>query len=122
MRVIAGEAKGRKLKMVRGSSTRPVGERVKEALFGILGDLVVEARFLDLFAGTGSVGIEALSRGADFALFVEQQRQAVLTIRDNLAHTGLKDRAQVSIWSPPLTWPFSPSPSQPPKNWFSTPR
>jgi 16S rRNA (guanine966-N2)-methyltransferase len=95
MRVIAGEAKGRRLKMVRGSSTRPVGERVKEALFSILGDLVVEARFLDLFAGTGSVGIEALSRGASFALFVEQQRQAILTIRDNLAHTGLKDRAQV---------------------------
>jgi 16S rRNA (guanine966-N2)-methyltransferase len=95
MRVIAGEAKGRKLKMVRGSSTRPIGERVKEALFSILGDLVVDARFLDLFAGTGSVGIEALSRGAGFALFVEQQRQAVLTIRDNLAHTGLKDRAQV---------------------------
>jgi 16S rRNA (guanine966-N2)-methyltransferase len=95
MRVIAGEAKGRRLKMVRGSSTRPVGERVKEALFSILGELVVEARFLDLFAGTGSVGIEALSRGASFALFVEQQRQAVLTIRDNLAHTGLKDRAQV---------------------------
>jgi 16S rRNA (guanine966-N2)-methyltransferase len=95
MRVIAGEAKGRRLKMVRGSSTRPVGERVKEALFSILGDLVVEARVLDLFAGTGSVGIEALSRGASFALFVEQQRQAVVTIRDNLAHTGLRDRAQV---------------------------
>lgn len=95
MRVIAGEAKGRRLKMVRGSSTRPVGERVKEALFSILGDLVVEARVLDLFAGTGSVGIEALSRGASFALFVEQQRQAVFTIQDNLAHTGLKDRAQV---------------------------
>jgi 16S rRNA (guanine966-N2)-methyltransferase len=95
MRVIAGEAKGRKLKMVRGSSTRPIGERVKEALFAILGNFVVEARFLDLFAGTGSVGIEALSRGASFAVFVEQQRQAIIIIRDNLAHTGLKDRAQV---------------------------
>jgi 16S rRNA (guanine(966)-N(2))-methyltransferase RsmD len=95
MRVIAGDAKGRRLKMVRGSSTRPVGERVKEALFSILGDLVMEARVLDLFAGTGSIGIEALSRGASFALFVEQQRQAIFTIRDNLAHTGLKDRAQV---------------------------
>jgi 16S rRNA (guanine966-N2)-methyltransferase len=95
MRVIAGKAKGRRLKMVRGSSTRPVGDRVKEALFSILGDFVIEARVLDLFAGTGSVGIEALSRGASLALFVEQQRQAVFTIRDNLAATGVKDRAQV---------------------------
>jgi 16S rRNA (guanine966-N2)-methyltransferase len=95
MRVIAGEAKGRKLKMVPGSATRPVGDRVKEALFSILGDRVVDARFLDLYAGTGSVGIEALSRGARSAVFVDRQRQAVSTIRDNLSHTGLKDRAQV---------------------------
>jgi 16S rRNA (guanine966-N2)-methyltransferase len=95
VRVIAGKAKGRRLKMVPGSSTRPVGERVKEALFGILGESVVDARFLDLFAGTGSVGIEALSRGASYAVFVDQRRQAVVTIRDNLALTGLKDRAQV---------------------------
>lgn len=95
MRVIAGEAKGRRLKMVRGPSTRPIGERVKEALFGILGGLVEEARFLDLFAGTGSVGIEALSRGASYAVFVDQRRQAIATIRDNLTHTGLKDRARV---------------------------
>ena len=81
--------------MVPGSGTRPVADRVKEALFAILGDLVVDARFLDLFAGTGSVGIEALSRGARWAVFVDQQRQAVVTIRDNLSHTGLKDSAQV---------------------------
>ncbi len=95
MRVIAGEAKGRKLKMVSGSSTRPIGERVKEALFSVLGNRVVDARFLDLYAGTGSVGIEALSRGARWAVFVERQRQAVMTIGDNLALTGLRDRAQV---------------------------
>lgn len=95
MRVIAGEAKGRKLKMVPGASTRPIGERVKEALFSILGDKVVDARFLDLYAGTGSVGIEALSRGARSAVFVDRQRQAVSTIRDNLRLTGLKDRARV---------------------------
>jgi 16S rRNA (guanine966-N2)-methyltransferase len=95
MRVIAGEAKGRKLKMVSGSSTRPIGERVKEALFAILGERVEGARVLDLYAGTGSVGIEALSRGARSAVFVDRQRQAVSTIRDNLAVTGLKDRAQV---------------------------
>jgi 16S rRNA (guanine966-N2)-methyltransferase len=95
MRVIAGEAKGRRLKMVPGSSTRPVGERVKEALFAILGGLVVDALFLDLYAGTGSVGIEALSRGARGAVFVDQGRRAVATIKDNLAHTGLRDKAQV---------------------------
>ncbi len=95
MRVIAGEAKGRRLKMVRGSSTRPVGERVKEALFGILGERVVGALFLDLYAGTGSVGIEALSRGAREAVFVDQSRRAVATIKDNLVHTGLDDRARV---------------------------
>jgi 16S rRNA (guanine966-N2)-methyltransferase len=95
MRVIAGEAKGRKLKMVPGAATRPVGDRVKEALFSILGGRVVDARFLDLYAGTGSVGIEALSRGARSAVFVDRQRQAVRTILDNLTHTGLKDRSQV---------------------------
>lgn len=95
MRVIAGEAKGRRLKMVPGSSTRPIGERVKEALFGILGDMVVDARFLDLYAGTGSVGIEALSRGARSAVFVDRGRQAIATIKDNLSHTRLGDRARV---------------------------
>jgi len=96
MRVIAGEAKGRKLKMVSGSATRPVGQRVKEALFGILGQQVVDARFLDLYAGTGSVGIEALSRGASLAVFVDQRRKAVAIIKDNLVHTGLGDRARVA--------------------------
>jgi 16S rRNA (guanine966-N2)-methyltransferase len=95
MRVIAGEAKGRKLKMVPGSSTRPIGERVKEALFAILGEDVVDALFLDLYAGTGSVGIEALSRGAREATFVDQGRRAIATIRDNLAHTRLDDRGRV---------------------------
>jgi len=95
MRVIAGEAKGRRLKRVPGSSTRPVGERVKEALFGILRDRVEGALFLDLYAGTGSVGIEALSRGARGAVFVERGRRAVATIKHNLAHTRLSDRARV---------------------------
>ncbi len=95
MRVIAGEAKGRKLKTVPGSATRPVGQKVKEALFGILRQEVVDARFLDLYAGTGSVGIEALSRGASLAVFVDQRRKAVATIRDNVAHTRLGDRSRV---------------------------
>jgi 16S rRNA (guanine(966)-N(2))-methyltransferase RsmD len=93
MRVIAGSAKGRRLKMVPGSTTRPVMDRVKEALFSIIGQDIVGKVFLDLFAGTGSVGIEALSRGAQQAIFVELDRKAVQTIQDNLAITRLGDRA-----------------------------
>lgn len=95
MRVIAGEAKGRKLLSVPGQATRPITDRVKESLFNILGGQVVNALFLDLFAGTGSVGIEALSRGARRAVFVERNRQALKVIVKNLKMTGLADRAQV---------------------------
>jgi len=95
MRVISGTAKGRKLKSVPGEGTRPVTDRVKESLFNILGSDVRDARFLDLFAGTGGVGIEALSRGAAEAAFVEQGRAALETIRANLAITRLADRARV---------------------------
>ena len=72
MRVIAGSAKGRKLKPVPGDTTRPITDRAKEALFSILGDWIVEARILDVFGGTGAVGIEALSRGAEHVTFVEK--------------------------------------------------
>ncbi len=95
MRVIAGEAKGRKLKMVPGSSTRPISDRVKENLFNLIQWEVVGSRFLDLFAGTGSVGIEALSRGAALAVFLDTDRDAVATIGANLAHCRLADRARV---------------------------
>ena len=95
MRVIAGEAKGRKLLSVPGQVTRPITDRVKESLFNILGGHLVNAFFLDLFAGTGSVGIEALSRGARRAVFVEWNRQALKVIAENLKRTGLADRAQV---------------------------
>ena len=95
MRVIAGEAKGRKLLSVPGQATRPITDRVKKALFDILGGQVVNALFLDLFAGTGSVGIEALSRGARRAVFVERGRQALKVIAENLKRTGLADPAQV---------------------------
>jgi 16S rRNA (guanine(966)-N(2))-methyltransferase RsmD len=95
MRVIAGEAKGRKLLSVPGQVTRPITDRVKESLFNILGRRVVNALFLDLFAGTGSVGIEALSRGARRSVFVERNRQALKVITENLKTTGLADRAQV---------------------------
>ncbi|MBM4429254.1 MAG: 16S rRNA (guanine(966)-N(2))-methyltransferase RsmD [Chloroflexi bacterium] len=95
MRVIAGEAKGRRLFSVPGETTRPITDRVKSALFNILGERVPEARFLDLFAGTGGVGIEALSRGATKATFVERNERALSTIRRNLAATGLAGRARV---------------------------
>ena len=95
IRVIAGSAKGRRLKMVPGDSTRPVMDRVKEALFNILGRGIVDCSFLDLFAGTGSVGIEALSRGANRALFIDRSPLAIRTIRENLEHTRLAEKARV---------------------------
>ena len=95
MRVIAGKAKGHRLRSVPGKGTRPITDRAKSALFSIIGNDVIGARFLDLFAGTGQVGIEALSRGATEAVFVEQARAALRTIHENLAHTRLADRARV---------------------------
>jgi 16S rRNA (guanine966-N2)-methyltransferase len=95
MRVIAGSAKGRRLQSVPGDVTRPITDRVKESLFNIFGDFVIEARVLDLFAGTGAVGIEALSRGASEAVFIEKAWVALRTIRENLERTGLAGRAMV---------------------------
>ena len=95
LRVIAGTAKGRKLRSVPGDTTRPVTDRVKEALFNILGVDVAGATFLDLFGGTGAIGIEALSRGADWVRFVDLHRQPVSTIRVNLKETGFEQQAQV---------------------------
>jgi 16S rRNA (guanine966-N2)-methyltransferase len=97
MRVIAGTAKGRNLHAVPGDSTRPITDRVKSALFSILTsqEMVEERRFLDLFAGTGAVGIEALSRGAAEAVFCERDRAALQTLQRNLAVTDLADRSRV---------------------------
>lgn len=95
MRVIAGIAKGTQLQPVPGAGTRPITDRVKEAVFNILGMDIIGARLLDLFAGTGSVGIEALSRGAAQAVFVEKQAKAIATIRDNLRRTRLQANARV---------------------------
>ena len=95
MRVISGSAKGRNLQSVPGDATRPITDRVKEAAFNIFGADIVEARFLDLFGGTGGVGIEALSRGAAHAVFVEKNRKAQETIKANLLLTRLSDRAEI---------------------------
>jgi 16S rRNA (guanine(966)-N(2))-methyltransferase RsmD len=95
MRVIAGSARGHKLQSVPGDSTRPITDRAKEALFSILGDWILETRVLDLFGGTGAVGIEALSRGASFAHFVDRNRKAIQTMHANLAHCKLEEQAEV---------------------------
>jgi 16S rRNA (guanine(966)-N(2))-methyltransferase RsmD len=96
MRVITGSAKGHKLKAPKGLSTRPMLDRVKEALFSVLeGYGPIRGRVLDLYAGTGSLGIECLSRGAAWADFVEQSAHVCRIIRENLAHTKLIDRARV---------------------------
>ena len=93
-RVISGKARGKRLKLVPGDTTRPIMDRVKESLFNILG-VVSGTRWLDLFAGTGQVGIEALSRGAAAVVFVDSARAAVQTVRDNLAFTRLSEGATV---------------------------
>ena len=95
MRVIAGSAGGVPLQAPRDPGTRPVTDRVKETLFGILGERVLDARVLDLSAGSGALGIEALSRGASQATFVERGRAAQAAIRMNLSRTGLEERAAV---------------------------
>ncbi len=95
MRVIAGSAKGRILKSVEGDTTRPITDRTKEALFNIIGSDIVQSSFLDCFAGTGSVGIEALSRGSSFARFIDQNPKAIHVIRENLKATGLIEKAEV---------------------------
>lgn len=95
LRVIAGIAKKRQLKVPRGLEVRPTSDRVKEALFNILGGLVPGCRFLDLFAGTGNIGIEALSRGAAVAVFVENNPRNVRVIKENLAVTGMEAKARL---------------------------
>jgi 16S rRNA (guanine966-N2)-methyltransferase len=94
MRVIAGSAKGKRLGPVP-PGVRPVSDRAREGLFSSLAGRVVEARCLDLFAGTGAVGIEALSRGASSCSFVDRSRGAVAAVRANLEKTGFADRANV---------------------------
>lgn len=94
-RVIAGTAKGTRLKMVPGSSTRPITDRAKEALFSILGSQVMDMRVLDLFAGTGAVGIEALSRGAESVTFLDRSWHAIQTVEANVEAARLTDGADI---------------------------
>jgi 16S rRNA (guanine966-N2)-methyltransferase len=95
MRVIAGEFRSRRLKTIPGLATRPTPDRLRETLFNILAPRIEGATFLDGYAGTGAVGIEALSRGARHAFFLERSRGALEVIRENLVSLGLEPRAMV---------------------------
>ncbi|MCR5785868.1 MAG: 16S rRNA (guanine(966)-N(2))-methyltransferase RsmD [Eubacterium sp.] len=95
MRVIAGSKRHFGLKTVPGKNTRPTQDRIKETLFNILQTRIYGTRFLDLFAGSGGIGIEALSRGAEFAVFVDNSKEAVKTIEENLAHTEFTEQSLV---------------------------
>ena len=95
MRVIAGKARRLPLKTVPGTDTRPTTDRIKETLFNILQPEIAECRFLDLFSGSGGIGIEALSRGADSAVFVEKNPKACKCIRENLSFTKLAEHGKL---------------------------
>ena len=95
MRVIAGSAGGMRLKTPKGEKTRPTADRVKEAVFSIIQFETQGSHFLDLFAGTGQMGIEALSRGASHAVFVDEWKDACLLVKENLRLTGLTGQATV---------------------------
>src|SRR5438270_3250853 len=95
MRVIAGEFRSRRLKTLPGLALRPTPDRLREALFNVLAPRIESATFLDAYAGSGSVGIEALSRGAGHAIFIEKHFAAASMIRENLASLGIADRATV---------------------------
>ena len=97
MRVITGSAKGVRLKTPQGLETRPTADRVKEALFSVIQFELPGSRVLDLFAGTGQLGIEALSRGAGSAVFVDNRKDAAALIKENLKKTKLEDKAKVVL-------------------------
>ena len=95
MRVISGTARGKRLKAPRGMDTRPITDMIKEALFNVLGSSIAGASLLDLFAGSGSVGIEALSRGAEQVIFIDNSNQSVKIISDNLNNCGFSENYEL---------------------------
>ena len=95
MRIVAGKYRSRTLKSLRGLVLRPTSDRLRETLFNILGPTVEDSIFVDLYAGTGAVGIEALSRGARKAIFIEKRSSAVKVIRGNLAALGISTEAEI---------------------------
>jgi 16S rRNA (guanine966-N2)-methyltransferase len=109
MRIIAGELRSRRLKSIPGVATRPTPDRLRETLFNILSPRIECATFLDAYAGTGAVGLEALSRGALHAFFLERNRHALETIRQNVASLSLEGRATVVPGPVLLTLPRYPA-------------
>lgn len=97
MRIISGEMRGRQLKAVEGMQTRPTSDKVKGAIFNVLGSKVLDARVLDLFAGTGNLAIEALSRGSHDAVLVEKSRDAHQVIQKNIELMGVSHKAQLLL-------------------------
>ena len=97
MRVIAGKARHIQLGTIETMDTRPTTDRIKETLFNMLGNNIYESRFLDLFSGSGGIGIEALSRGAEESVFVENNSKAAMCIKENLQRTKLQDAARVMV-------------------------
>ena len=109
-RIISGSARGIRINSVPGDTTRPITDRVKESLFNIIGGDIIDSAFLDLFAGTGSVGIEALSRGAKTCIFLDLAPLAVKTIRKNVELTHLTEKAVIRQFD---AFQFIRLPSQP---------
>ncbi len=101
MRVIGGELRSRRLKSAPGLDTRPTPDRLRESLFNVLAPVIEGAVFMDAYAGTGAVGIEALSRGASRAIFIERARPALHVLRENIAALGLSERSRVIVGNPP---------------------
>jgi 16S rRNA (guanine966-N2)-methyltransferase len=95
MRIVAGQHRSRRLAVPPGKGVRPTSDRAREAIFSSLGSVVVEARVLDLFAGSGAMGLEALSRGAAHCLFVERDAQALAAIKTNITELGERERATI---------------------------
>ncbi|MCP4606803.1 MAG: 16S rRNA (guanine(966)-N(2))-methyltransferase RsmD [Proteobacteria bacterium] len=95
MRIVAGQAKGRKLLVPKGSDVRPTADRVREALFSSLGSRILNVRVLDLFAGTGALGLEALSRGAASAVFVEKNASVRVVLERNIVELGFESKTRV---------------------------
>jgi len=97
LRVVSGKAKGLRLKTLNGLQTRPTADRIKESLFSIIAPLLNEAIVLDLFAGTGALGLEALSRGAEFATFIDSSRESISVIKENVNHADFEKLSEIYL-------------------------
>ena len=98
LRIISGSLKGRRIASLPGLSTRPTSDKVREAIFNIIGHDIEGTSFLELYAGTGAIAIEAVSRGADHAVLIESSQTAAEIIRKNIEHCGIADKAKLIRW------------------------